>query len=140
MSTIRSKYKDQFILFLEAGFVAINQMDETSALAVFKAAKLLNPESILNEIGMGYLHLCKLEIKKAIHHFELALKVDPNNEMAKSFLGLSKIFSTDRVKEGLEILSSLKESHSKEVKHFSKSSLEFVDQYLKKSIHKWAKT
>ena len=42
MSTIRSKYKDQFILFLEAGFVAINQMDETSALAVFKAAKLLN--------------------------------------------------------------------------------------------------
>ncbi|NBO23907.1 MAG: SctF chaperone SctG, partial [Chlamydiae bacterium] len=92
MSTLKSKYKDHFILFLEAGFIAVHQMDEPSAQRLFAAARLLNPESTLNDVAIGYLHLCKLELKKAISHFEHVLKKDPHNDMAKGFLAMSKIF------------------------------------------------
>ena len=40
-------YKKDFILFLEAGFIAINQADETSAINLFNAAKLFDPKNSL---------------------------------------------------------------------------------------------
>jgi tetratricopeptide (TPR) repeat protein len=134
MSTLTAKYKDHYVLFLEAGFIAVNQADEISATRLFAAARMLNPKSVLNDIGMGYLHLNKLEIKKAISYFESALKIEPNNEMAKAFLGMAKVFSTDQVKEGHHILETLKESKDPAMKTFSKSSLEFVDKFMKKPV------
>lgn len=133
---LKSKYKDHYILFLEAGFIAINQMDEPSALRLFHAAKLINPDSYLNEIGMGYLHLCKLELKKAIQHFNNVIHKDPHNEMAKAFLAMAKMFSTDQVKEGQELLDSLMHSKNKDMQQFSKSSFEFIEKFMKKSAHK----
>ncbi len=135
MSTLKSKYKSHYILFMEAGFIAVNQMDEASALHLFRAAQLINPEAPLTEVGFGYLHLCKLQLKKAIEHFESVLKKDPSNEMAKALLSMTKVFSTskEQVTEAHEILDSLTHSKDKHIQDFSKSSLDFMEKFMKKS-------
>ena len=51
------KYLDDFILLVEAGFIAVNQADEDAATKLFHAAELLRPENVLSKIGFGYLHL-----------------------------------------------------------------------------------
>jgi len=71
-----SNYKEHFITFLEAGFIAVNQADEDSAWKLFKAAELCNPKSQLPKIGFGYLHLHKLELKQAVETFDEVLKAD----------------------------------------------------------------
>lgn len=136
MSSLVSKYKDHFITFVEAGFIAINQMDEPTAQRLFKAAKLLNPESTFPDLGLGFLHLCKLEIKQAMQFFNTVLKKDPENETALSFLAVAEVFSTDKESTGYDHLKKLKESEDESIKKFSKDSLEFVEKFLKKSMHK----
>ena len=63
------KYEGHFITMTEAGFVAVNQADEDSAVKLFKAAALLSPNQLLPRIGFGYIHLCKLELKQAAKIF-----------------------------------------------------------------------
>ena len=84
-----SEYDEDFFLFLEAGFMAINQADEDAALKMFKACKLLRPENTLTTIGLGYLHLHKLELKAAIEYFRTILVQEPDNAMAQTFLGIA---------------------------------------------------
>ena len=49
-----AKYKEHFIVMVEAGFIAVNQADEDSAMKLFKAATLLDPKNLLPRVGMGY--------------------------------------------------------------------------------------
>lgn len=128
------QYKDHFILLAEAGFIAINQSDEDAAIKLFKASGLLNPESSLPKIGMGYLHLCKLELKQAAKSFEDILAADPKNEMAMTFLGLSLSLNPAECAKGEKVLEdSLKMAQDPLVKGLAKSSLEFVEKFVKKS-------
>lgn len=136
MSSLQEKYKDHFILFIEAGFIAVNQMDETSALRLFHAAKLINPHASINDLAMGYYHLCRLEITKCLEHLDRLLKHEPNNEIAKSFKAMALALSTDRVKEGHKILEELKQSHNKDVEQFSHQGLEFIEKFVKKTTAK----
>ena len=46
-------YKEDWILFLEAGFIAVNQADEDAATKLFKAAEMLNPENTMPKVGHG---------------------------------------------------------------------------------------
>jgi predicted Zn-dependent protease len=46
-------FKDDYALFIEAGFVAIKQLDEIAARRLFKAAELLNPENPASQLGIG---------------------------------------------------------------------------------------
>jgi hypothetical protein len=127
-------FKKHFVLILEAGFVAVNQADEDSALKLFKAAALLNPHSTLPHVGLGYLHLHKLELKQACKAFEDVLAKEPHNEMAKTFLGLSLTMTTDRVAEGEKILTdAATHSHDHQVKTLADSALVFVDKFVKKN-------
>lgn len=127
-------FKKHFVLLLEAGFVAVNQADEDSALKLFKAASLLNPSSSLPHIGLGYLHLHKLELKQACKAFEDVLAKEPHNEMAKAFLGLSLTMTTDRVAEGEKILTeAASHSSDQQVKTLADSALVFVDKFVKKN-------
>lgn len=127
-------FKKHFVLLLEAGFVAVNQADEDSALKLFKAASLLNPNSTLPHIGLGYLHLHKLELKQACKAFEDVLAKEPQNDMAKAFLGLSLTMTTDRVAEGEKILTETAEhSTDQQVKTLADSALVFVDKFVKKN-------
>lgn len=129
-----SDFKKHFVLLLEAGFIAVNQADEDSASKLFKAASLLNPQSTLPHIGIGYLHLHKLELKQACKAFEEVLHKEPGNEMAKAFLGLSMTMTTDKIAEGEKILNEMRTHTSDEqVKALTESALNFVDKFVKKN-------
>lgn len=134
-----NRYKDQFTLFLELGFIAVNHADESSAVKLFTAAEMLRPDEVLTVIGFGYLHLCKLEVKSAIDMFEKALKKEPNNPIAKSLLGFCFALTPDHVKEGKKILEDMKaHANSKDIRELDSVLLGFVNEFVKKepSSHK----
>jgi tetratricopeptide (TPR) repeat protein len=128
------KFKKDYILLAEAGFIAINQADEDAAIKLFKAAQLLDPENALPKIGIGYLHLCKLELKQAAKAFEEILETDPSNEMAKAFLGLSLSLNPKDIARGEKVLTdSAKHAHDPMVKDLAENCLEFVEKFVKKT-------
>lgn len=125
--------KDQFLFFVETGFIAVNQSDEDSAKKLFEAAHLLNKESPLPDIGLGYMHLCKLELKEAMLKFNGILEKDPTNDMAKSMLGLAMSLTPDLVAEGEKLLTDVaRKSDNEDVKKVADSTLSFVDEHVKK--------
>lgn len=132
MGTLK-KYKDDFILMLESGFIAVNQADEDAALKLFKAAELLDPENVLPKVGFGYLHLHKLELKQAVSAFEDVLHKDPTNDMAKTFLGLCISLSPNQVAKGEKILHQTEKSRDPMIKRLSSAAIHFVDKFVKKT-------
>lgn len=132
MANHLEKYKKDFILFLESGFIAVNQADEFSAIHLFAAADALQPKNPLVKIGIGYLHLHKLELKQAISQFEKVLKEDPKNEMAKTFLGIALSWTPTDTMKGEKILTETRKSEDMDIKTLSKTALEFVDNFIKK--------
>jgi tetratricopeptide (TPR) repeat protein len=128
------KTKEQFLLLAESGFIAINQADEDAAIKLFKASELLDPDNALPKIGMGYLHLCKLELKQAAKSFEEILAKDPHNEMARAFLGLSLALNPAELAKGEKVLEEAA-SRSKDptIQTLAKSSLDFVEKFIKKA-------
>jgi len=127
------KYKDDFILLAEAGFIAVNQADEDSALKLFKAAELLDPKNILPKLGFGYLHLHKLELKQAVKNFEGVLEIDPHNDMAKAFMGLCLSMMPNSVEKGEKILEQTLKSKDPEIKQMAGSAIDFVEKFIKKT-------
>jgi len=128
------KYKDHFILFVEAGFIAVNQADEDSALKLFRASEILMPDNVLPQVGKGYLHLCKLELKQACKIFDDVLAKDPTNEMAKTFLGLSYSLNPNEVAKGEKILEeSAQKAKDPQVKALAANAIDFVEKFVKKS-------
>ena len=132
MSSIKSQFKDHYILFIESAFIAVHQMDEPSALALIEAASLLNPEASLTHITRSYFHLCKLELKKAIEILNEVLKKDSENELAKAFLAMAQILSAEHAKKGYELLETLKKSQDSGIKEFSDNAIAFMTQLAKK--------
>jgi lipopolysaccharide biosynthesis regulator YciM len=128
------RFKEHFVLLLEAGFIAVNQADEDSAVKLFKAAALLNSKSTLPEVGIGYLYLHKLELKQACKAFESVLQREPSNDMAKTFLGLCMTMTTDQVSQGEKLLTeTAMNSSDPQVKTLAENTLNFVDNFIKKS-------
>lgn len=128
-----NRYKDQFTLFLELGFIAVNHADEDSAVKLFTAAEMLRPSEVLTTIGFGYLHFCKLEIKPAIEKFEKALKKEPNNPIAKSLLGFCFALHPGDTQKGERMLEELKaHTKSKEIKELDGVLLGFINEFIKK--------
>ena len=129
-----SKYDEDFFLFLESGFIAINQADEDAAVKMFKACELLRPENPLIKVGLGYMHLHKLELKSAIKYFEEVLASEPDNELAKTFLGIALSLTPDNVTKGEKVLQeAAKESSDSQVKKVANTALDFVEHFVKKS-------
>lgn len=128
------KYKDNFLLFAEAGFIATNMADEGTATKLFKASAMLNPDNCLPKIGLGYMHLLKLELKQACKTFEEILSHEPHNEMAKTLLGLSLSLSPTEIVKGEKYLEeSAKKAHDPIIKNLAKNALEFVEKFVKKA-------
>ena len=130
--SILDEYKQDFILLLEGGFIAVNQTDEEAAIKMFKAAEMLDKTNLLTKIGMGYLALHKLELKKAITIFEEVLKKDPQNDMAKAFLGIAISLSPKDMQKGEKLLHETLKSDDKSIKKLAGMALEFVDKFVKK--------
>ncbi|MGB7977977.1 MAG: HrpB1 family type III secretion system apparatus protein [Chlamydiales bacterium] len=127
------KYKDDFILLAEAGFIAVNQADEDAALKLFRAAELLDPKNVLPKIGFGYLHLHKLELKQAVKNFEEVLEIDPQNDMAKAFMGLCLSMMPNSIDKGEKILEQTVKSKDQDIKNMSHAAIDFVEKFIKKT-------
>lgn len=130
---VGKKYKEDFILLAEAGFIAVNQADEDSALKLFKAAEMLDPKNILPKLGFGYLHLHKLELKQAVKFFDEVLEIEPENEMAKAFKGLSLSMMPNSVDKGEKMLEQTMKSKDPAIKKLAGSAIDFVDKFIKKT-------
>ena len=128
------QYKEDFILLVESGFIAVNQFDEDAAAKLFRAAELLDPANTLPQLGVGYIHLCKLELKQASSIFSSLLLKDPHNEMAKALLGLSLSLNPAELSKGEKTLEdAAKASKDPMVKNLAVSALEFVNKFVKKT-------
>lgn len=128
------QFNDHFIMLCEAGFIAVNQADEDAATKLFHACELLRPEHTLPKVGRGYMHMMKLELKQACKLFEDVIAKEPNNEMAKSFLGLSYTLTTTEVAKGEELLEEMAQQAKEPlVKQLADSALAFVEKFVKKA-------
>jgi Tfp pilus assembly protein PilF len=134
MGQLREKYKEHFITLCEAGFIAVNQADEDSALKLFRAALMLKPTNMLPRVGLGYLHLCKLELGQASKCFAEVLQKEPDNEMAKTFLGLALALAPTETAKGEKLLEdSARSSKDPEIKSLAKNAFDFVQKFVKKA-------
>lgn len=127
-------FQDDFAVLIEAGFIAVKQLDETSATRIFKAAQVLNKESIAPQIGLGYIALNKLEVKEATKIFEDILKKEPENQLAKTFLGICFLLVKPKRERGEEIIKeAMEKSDDATVKSLGKISLEWAEKDLQKN-------
>ena len=127
-----SKYNTDFFLFLEAGFIAINQADEDAAVKLFKACELLQPENLMYKTGLGYMHLHKLELEIACQYFEEVISKEPENQMAQTLLGIALSLTPNKVTKGQKILEKTAvNSADPEAKNVANLTLDFVDHFVK---------
>lgn len=128
-----SQFKDDFPLLIEAGFVAVKQLDEVCAVRIFNAAQALHPTSTAPQIGLGYIALNKLELKEALRIFEEVHEKEPDNELAATFLGICLLLSKTRRQEGEEkIKAIINKTEDPTVKNLGTVSLEWAEKDLKK--------
>lgn len=130
-------FQGDFPLLIEAGFLAVKQMDEVSATRLFEAARTLRPKSTAHQIGIGYIALNKLDIKEAIRIYESVTQQEPDNHLAQVFLGISYMLSKDKQKKGAKIVKETIEKTSDDtVKHLGNTSLEWYNKDLLKKSNK----
>ena len=125
--TVLDDFRDDFALLIEAGFVAVKQLDEASATRLFRAAQLLNPDSPASAIGLGYIHLNKLEVEKAIQIFQQVLEREPDHLLAMTFLGLCYVLKKSKRGEGEALIKeAMANSEDSTVKHLCVVALEWL--------------
>jgi Flp pilus assembly protein TadD len=130
------EFRQDFALLIEAGFVAVKQLDETSAIRIFNAAQALNPTSTAPRIGLGYIALNKLEIKEATQIFEEVNKAEPDNYLARTFLGICCLLSKKRKKGEKLIHEAMEKSPESTIKNLGAVSLEWAEKDLYKKTSK----
>lgn len=127
------EFKEDFALLIEAGFVAVKQLDEISATRLFHAAQALSPYNTAPQIGLGYIALNKLEIKEAARIFEFVLKAEPSNHLAQTFLGMTFLLTKGKQKKGEKIIQeAIEKSTDPTIKNLGTLSLEWSDKDLSK--------
>lgn len=125
--------KEDFALLIEAGFVAVKQLDETSATRLFHAAQALSPNNTAPRIGLGYIALNKLEMKEATKVFEEVMEKEPENYLAQTFLGICFLLSKPKRKKGEKlILEAIEKTDNPSIKSLGEVSLEWANKDLKK--------
>jgi predicted TPR repeat methyltransferase len=127
-----NQFKEDCILLLEAGFIAVNQADEDAATKLFKSAELLDPKNTLAKVGFGYLHLHKLELKQAIMKFKEALDIEPENELTQSLMGIALGMVPTMANKGEAILEQTAKSKDPMMKKLSHTAIDFIHRFIKK--------
>ncbi len=126
-------FKEDFGLLIEAGFIAVKQLDETSASRIFHAAQVISPHSVAPQIGLGYIALNKLEVKEATKIFENVTKQEPDNQLAQVFLGICYLLTKPKRNKGEELINeALAKTSDPTIVNLAKTSLEWADKDLKK--------
>ena len=126
------QFKEDFVLFIEAGFVAVKQLDEIAAKRLFKAASMLNPDNPASQLGLGYIALSKLQISEATKIFERVLKKDPEHHLAQALLGICFLLTKNKRKKGESmILAAKAKSDDPTIKNLADICIEWADKDLK---------
>jgi predicted Zn-dependent protease len=130
-------FSEDFSLMIEAGFVAVKQLDEIAARRLFKAAELLNPDNPASQLGIGYIALNKLQISEATKIFEALLQKDPHHYLAQALLGVCYIFTKDKRKKGEKlILDAQEKSDDPTIQNLAKVCMDWAAHDIKeKSSH-----
>ena len=127
------EFKEDFSLLIEAGFIAVKQLDETSATRIFNAAQAMSPKSTAPQLGLGYIALNKLELKEANKIFEAVLKQEPDNYLAQTFLGICCLLSKPKRRKGEKLIrEAMEKASDPTVKSLGQISLEWAEKDLKK--------
>lgn len=125
-------FKEDFSLLIEAGFIAVKQLDEISASRIFHAAQAINPTSTAPQIGLGYIALNKLEIKHATRIFEEVTKLEPENYLAQTFLGICFLLTKPKRKKGEKLIQeAMGKSSDPTIKNLGTISLQWAEKDLK---------
>lgn len=128
-----AEFKEDFALLIEAGFVAVKQLDEVSATRIFKAAQALSPDSTAPQIGIGYIALNKLEIKEATRIFETITQTEPENYLAQTFLGMCYFLTKGKNKKGEKVIKeAMEKTTDQTIKNLGIISLEWAEKDLAK--------
>lgn len=126
-------FKDDFSLLIEAGFVAVKQLDETSATRIFNAAQVINPASTAPQIGLGYIALNKLEVKEATKIFESVVAKEEDNYLAQTFLGICFLLSKPKRKKGEKMIQDvMAKTNDPTIRNLGETSLLWAEKDLKK--------
>ena len=130
---IITELRGDFAALIEAGLVAVNQLDEDSAIKLFSAAQVLEPESTAPRVGFGFIALNKLEIEKAIGLFQVVVNHEPEHHLARAFLGISLSFDPKTRPQGEKLIQEAKsKTDDASVKNLCSLSLEWIEKDLKK--------
>jgi tetratricopeptide (TPR) repeat protein len=124
-------FAEDFALFIEAGFIAVKQLDEIASRRLFKAAETLNPNNPASQLGLGYIALNKLHVSEAISIFEAIVKKDSEHHLAKTLLGVAYLLTQDRRKKGEQLILEVKEkTDDPTIKNLADVSLEWLKKDL----------
>lgn len=123
------QYKEDYLVLLEAGFIAINQADGLAAEELFAAAKLLEPENNMADIGMGYVALNKLEMPVATQIFSDVLAHDPENPIAQGLLSLTYALQPKHQSQGKKLAQKLQKSMDPLAIQLSNAILNLVEHF-----------
>ncbi|MGA8165229.1 MAG: SctF chaperone SctG [Waddliaceae bacterium] len=125
--------KEDFSLLIEAGFVAVKQLDAISSSRLFIAAQMISPQHTAPQIGLGYIALNQLNVKEATHIYEKIIKKEPENHLAQAFLGICYLLSKPKRKKGEKLIKQvIEESDDPTIKNLGEISLEWAEKDLKK--------
>lgn len=126
-------FKEDFPLLIEAGFIAVKQLDEISATNLFQAAQALSPHNTAPQIGLGYIALNKLEIKTATSIFEMVMKAEPNNHLAQTFLGMCYLLTKNKLKKGEKLVAeAIEKTDDPTIKNLGTLCLQWSEKELSK--------
>ena len=126
-------FKEDFALFIEAGFVAVKQLDEIAARRLFKSAELLHPDNPASQLGLGYIALHKLQVNEAIKIFEGILKKEPDHYLAQALLGICYMMTKGKMKQGEKmVLDAKSKCDNPTVKKLADVCLDWANNDLKK--------
>ena len=126
------EFKEDFALFIEAGFIAIKQLDEIAARRLFRAAELLNPDNPASQLGQGYIALNKLQVSEATKVFENILKKDPAHHLAQALLGICFLLTKGKRKKGEKLILDAKEkTGDPTIKNLADVCMVWADKDLK---------
>lgn len=124
-------FAEDFALFIEAGFVAIKQLDEIASRRLFKAAEVLNPNNPAPQLGLGYIALNKLRVTEAITTFESIVKKDPEHHLARALLGVAYLLTQDKKTKGEQlILDAREKSDDPTIKNLAEVCLDWLKKDL----------
>lgn len=128
-----SEFREDASFLTQCGFIGTKQLDEVNASRIFTSLKLIAPSLTISKLGLAYIALLKMEIKKATPMFQEIFELEPNNYLVKCFLGVCYMLTKDEFKKGEKMIMEAKEqTDDQTIKTLAVSFLDWAKKDLAK--------